>query len=197
MSFDVPDDLDVSAALEETPAPAPAPVTKPPVSVRRRVAPVTPILALDLATATGWALRDDQGRVTSGVQSFALRRGESAGMRLLRFRRWLREALRLGQVRLVAYEQPVIHRERRQANQSVAHNLEGCLLPELEGQIDYVAPTPAEIKKHATGKGNASKEQMIVAACQRWGVAVRDDNEADALCLLAWVLDEIGEGAGV
>lgn len=173
----------------------PAPVLESAPPSPTRVTPLTPILALDLATATGWALRDSHGRVTSGTVSFALRRGESAGMRLLRFRRWLREVLALGEVRLVAYEQPVLHRERRQLNTSVAHNLEGCLLPELEGRIDYVAPTPAEVKKHATGRGNASKEQMVVAACARWGKPVADDNEADALCVLAWVLDQIGEDA--
>lgn len=158
------------------------------------VGQVTPILALDLATATGWALRDARGVVTSGVMTFSLRRGESSGMRLLRFRRWLREMLGDGKVLLVAYEQPVIHRKRRQLNASVAHNLEGVLLPELEGRVDYVSPTPAEVKKHATGKGNAAKAQMIEAARERWGVEVQDDNEADALCVLAWTLEEIGEG---
>ncbi len=166
------------------------PAVLPPTAIGQ----VTPILALDLATATGWALRDTRGVVTSGVMTFSLRRGESSGMRLLRFRRWLREMLGADLVRLVAYEQPIIHRKRRQLNASVAHNLEGVLLPELEGRIDYVSPTPAEVKKHATGKGNAAKAQMIEAARERWGVEVQDDNEADALCVLAWTLDEIGEG---
>lgn len=164
-----------------------------PALPRVHLQPMTPILALDLATATGWALRDAQGQLTSGVQSFALRSGESSGMRLLRFRRWLREVLELGEVRLVAYEQPVIHRKRRQLNRSVAHNLEGVLLPELEGRADYVSPTPAEIKKHATGRGNASKADMVAAAQVRWEREVQDDNEADALCVLAWALEEIGE----
>lgn len=157
---------------------------------------ITPILALDLATATGWALRDARGVVTSGVMTFTLRRGESSGMRLLRFRRWLREMLGDDLIRLVAYEQPIIHRKRRQLNASVAHNLEGVLLPELEGRIDYVSPTPAEVKKHATGKGNASKAMMVEAACARWELDVEDDNQADALCVLDWTLDEIGEAPG-
>jgi crossover junction endodeoxyribonuclease RuvC len=166
--------------------------TLPPVA-HLHLAPRTPILALDLATATGWALRDARGQLTSGVQSFALRSGESSGMRLLRFRRWLREVVALGEVRLVAYEQPVIHRQRRQLNRSVAHNLEGVLLAELEGHADYVSPTPAAIKKHATGRGNASKDDMVAAAQTRWQREVADHNEADALCVLAWALDEIGE----
>ncbi len=43
------------------------------------------------------------------------------------------------------------------------------------------------IKRHATGKGNASKGDVIAAMRAR-GYAVRDDNEADALALLHWAL---------
>ena len=41
------------------------------------------------------------------------------------------------------------------------------------------------IKKHATGKGNASKQMMIEAARNKLGYKGNDDNEADAL----WILD--------
>lgn len=41
------------------------------------------ILALDMATKTGWAT--NAGR-TSGVQTFDVKRGESPGMRFLRCR---------------------------------------------------------------------------------------------------------------
>ncbi|MCO5166610.1 MAG: hypothetical protein M9894_09620 [Planctomycetes bacterium] len=56
-----------------------------------------------------------------------------------------------------------------------------------------MSPTPAEVKKHATGRGNASKADMVEAARQRWRIAVDDHNQGDALCLLAWTLEEIGE----
>lgn len=174
-------------ALPVQPAPA------EPRDAGKRVALVTPILALDLGTRTGWALRWDRDHVASGVEGFELRRQESAGMRVLRFRRWLRELLELAHVGLVAYEQPIIHRTRRQANTSVAHNLEGVLLSQLEGRIDYVAPMPSEVKKHATGKGNAPKPLMVEAARARWNRDVQDEDEADALCVLAWVLDFVGE----
>ena len=44
------------------------------------------ILALDMATKTGWAM--NVGR-QSGIQTFDVRRGESPGMRFLRCRGWL------------------------------------------------------------------------------------------------------------
>lgn len=154
---------------------------------------VTPILALDLGTRTGWAVRWDSKHVASGVESFEPRRGESAGMRLLRFRRWFRDMLSLTQAALVAYEEPAFHPDPRRPNVSVAHNLEGVLLAEVEGRHDYVSPTPAEVKRHVTGRGNASKAEVMAAARQRWGKDQVDEDEADALCLLAWVLDAIGE----
>ena len=44
------------------------------------------------------------------------------------------------------------------------------------------------IKKHATGKGNAGKHDMV-EAMQLLGHPVTDDNEADALALLHWALE--------
>jgi Holliday junction resolvasome RuvABC endonuclease subunit len=44
------------------------------------------------------------------------------------------------------------------------------------------------IKRHATGKGNASKEAMIAAARAR-GFNPADDNEADAIALLLWAVE--------
>ena len=45
------------------------------------------------------------------------------------------------------------------------------------------------IKKHATGKGNAGKGDMIAAAILR-GHDPEDDNEADALALLDWAIQQ-------
>ena len=48
---------------------------------------VPSILALDLGTQTGWAVRDRDGAVTSGTESFKPQRFEGGGMRYLRFKR--------------------------------------------------------------------------------------------------------------
>lgn len=50
------------------------------------------------------------------------------------------------------------------------------------------------IKKHATGKGNASKDEVIAAVRAR-GHEPGCDNEADALALLYLVLDGLMAGA--
>ena len=54
--------------------------------------------------------------------------------------------------------------------------------------IAYQGVPVGTIKKHATGKGNAGKGEVI-AAMRLLGHPVTDDNEADALALLHWAID--------
>ena len=53
--------------------------------------PAMTVLALDLGTTTGWALRSADGRIVSGTVSFRPSRYDGGGMRYLRFRAWLDE----------------------------------------------------------------------------------------------------------
>lgn len=141
------------------------------------------ILALDLGTNSGWALRDDAGQITSGTHSFRPGRFEGGGMRYLRFTRWLDElAGNSGTFAMVFFEEV-----RRHAATDAAH-VYGGLMASLTAwcelrSIPYEGVPVGTIKKHATGKGNAPKEAMIAAMRGR-GFAPADDNEADALALL-------------
>ncbi len=69
-------------------------------SARFELPPVTSscrrcILALDLGTTTGWALRGHDGLITSGTASFRPCRFDGGGMRYLRFTNWQGELDRL------------------------------------------------------------------------------------------------------
>ena len=57
-----------------------------------------PVLALDLGTTTGWALRDADGLITSGTVSLRPGRFDGGGMRYLRFANWLAEIDRLTEI---------------------------------------------------------------------------------------------------
>jgi Holliday junction resolvasome RuvABC endonuclease subunit len=63
----------------------------------------------------------------------------------------------------------------------------------LDQRIPYVLITPASLKKYATGKGNAGKPEMAVAAYKRLGIEGVDDNQVDAAWLRAAGLDQLGE----
>lgn len=56
----------------------------------------------------------------------------------------------------------------------------------------YVVIPPSNLKQYATGKGNASKAEVLVAAVTRLGYQGHDDNQADALWLRQMTLDAYG-----
>ena len=147
----------------------------------------TTILALDLGTTTGWALRGSDGHITSGSESFRPQRFEGGGMRFLRFKRWLTE------LKAVTNGIDALHFEevRRHVSTDAAHAYGGFLATLTawceHHQIPYQGVPVGTIKKHATGKGNASKDEMVASARAR-GHAPVDDNEADALALLHWAI---------
>lgn len=58
--------------------------------------------------------------------------------------------------------------------------------------VPYVLVTPASLKKWATGRGNADKVAMGVAALKRFGREFPNDNEADSFLLWAMALDALG-----
>jgi len=51
----------------------------------------------------------------------------------------------------------------------------------IENGINYTAFSAQEVKKFATGKGNANKDAMVKAAQEKYGYPGTDDNIADAL----------------
>jgi len=147
----------------------------------------TSILALDLGTHTGWALHHLDDTITSGTADFTPRRFEGGGMRYLRFKRWLTEIKHSDDGIDAVYFEEV----RRHAGVDAAHAY-GGFLAHLTAwcehhEIPYQGVPVGTIKKHATGKGNAGKDAMIAAAKAR-GLDPQDDNEADALALLAWAV---------
>jgi hypothetical protein len=170
----------------------------------------TTTLALDLGTTTGWALRARDGQIAHGFVSFKPQRFEGGGMRYLRFRRWLTELKASvsttgnadGANATQGLHEPIgavyFEEVRRHLGVDAAH-VYGGLLATLTAwcehhQIAYLGVPVGTIKKHATGRGNAGKDE-VMAAMRLLGHPVTDDNEADALALLGWAIDTQGENA--
>ena len=131
------------------------------------------ILALDIATKTGW-----KTKTASGVWDLKCNIGESESMRVVRFRAKVKELIELEDIDLVAYER-------------AGGMFKGAIIVESEmigvlkllcneKNVDMACYSATEIKKFATGKGNVKKEAMIEAA-KELGYNPKDDNEADAI----------------
>ena len=118
-------------------------------------------------------------------------RFDGGGMRYLRFTNWLGELERLsGPIAAIWFEEV-----RRHVGTDAAHVYGGLMATltawaELRG-VPYQGVPVGTIKRHATGKGNANKDAMIVAARAR-GFSPADDNEADAIAILLWAMETRG-----
>jgi crossover junction endodeoxyribonuclease RuvC len=53
----------------------------------------------------------------------------------------------------------------------------------FQRQVTTVPISPATLKKYATGRGNAVKDEMMAAAIHRFCIASDEDNKADAYLL--------------
>jgi len=133
------------------------------------------ILAIDQASKCGWCIGDD----VYGTWDFSTKKDESQGMKMLRFRAKLREVCDLEKINVISYERVAgFHKS------SLIHSAKMVAMIETfceENGIEYRSFSASEIKKFATGKGNANKDAMIKAAKEKYGYEGDDDNTADAI----------------
>lgn len=136
---------------------------------------MTHYLGIDPGTACGWAILDEHGnRIGSGVWDLSPQRHEGAGMRYLRLRHYLNDALNsVSRIDAVGYEEVARH-----AGTQAAH-IYGGIVATVQtwcenANIPYSGVPVGTVKRTATGKGSASKVAMIQAANVRWPeVAIR------------------------
>ncbi len=162
-----------------------------PVPAAKATPTIPSILALDLGTTTGWAVRTNRCRIIHGTAEFRPSRFEGGGMRYLRFGKWLDQTLEIaGGIDAVYFEEV-----RRHVGTDAAHIYGGFLAAltswcEQKG-IAYQGVPVGTIKRFATGKGNADKVAVMAAIRER-GFDPSDDNEADAIAILLWALETNG-----
>lgn len=151
------------------------------------------LISLDLGAKCGWASRCG-GVINSGTQDFSLSRFEGRGMQFLKFKRFLARLTDAVVPDVISLEEV-----RRHLGVDAAHAYGGYLAHVAsyceEANIPHTGVPVGTIKKHATGKGNASKDDMISAAKVLYpDQDIRDDNQADALCLLSYTIKEFSYG---
>jgi len=140
------------------------------------------ILSLDVATKCGWALGDLTTIEASGVWDFSVKKDESSGMRLVRFKTKLHELFSTRKIELVTFERSAGMHKAPIIVQSELHGVLKVVCEDLG--IKYKAYSAKEIKKFATDKGNSNKNVMKEALFNKHGIHLEDDNEIDAIWIL-------------
>ncbi|MFP4025776.1 MAG: hypothetical protein ACLFVR_14730, partial [Thiohalospira sp.] len=138
------------------------------------------ILAIDPASKLGWAISSK----LYGEWDLITRKDESMGMKLIRLRSKLQEIYNNHPFDLIVYERPAGMHKNPIIHQSKLIGTIETWCEENIPAIEYRGYSATEIKKFATGKGNAGKPAMIQAAIKNYGYIGDSDNEADALHLL-------------
>ena len=141
------------------------------------------ILALDLGTNCGWAVWLN-GMVMFNTWHLKGPRYEADGMRYVRFTAHLEELRERAPMHRIVFEEVMNHK-----GTFAAHCYGGFLATMMAfahaHSIPYRGVGVGTIKKHATGKGNATKDEMMEACANKLNIIPGDDNQADAL----WLLD--------
>lgn len=135
------------------------------------------ILALDIAKQTGWALCD--GRTgTLDLSDSATDYGRMGAA----FSNWLANTITERKITDLIVERPFNRGGNTYHLTGLAFTAQAVAY--LHSIRRYECP-PRELKKFATGNGNASKDEMIAAA-QLLDWRVQDDHQADAALLIEW-----------
>lgn len=147
------------------------------------------ILAIDPGTACGFALLDGD-RLTSGVWDLSPGRGRPHKTKWLNLWAQLELAAATCKLTRIVHEEVFAHRNPGGGTNIYAAHCYGAIVAVLQmwaewrgAEVSGVGVSQA--KKAATGKGNASKAQVLAAMQERWPEQnVTDSNQADALAVL-------------
>ncbi|HEY2757507.1 MAG TPA: hypothetical protein VGJ01_17395 [Pseudolabrys sp.] len=151
------------------------------------------VLALDLATKTGWAYGSPGAVPKSGSLRFA-REGATMAAHLVGCRKWLVDFIAVNETRLVVFEAPLTpDLMRGRTNISTIRLLIGlaAIVEEcLYGRgIDVREARVSDVRAHFLGSNRFKRDEAKRATkelCARIGWPAVDDNAADALALWSY-----------
>lgn len=143
------------------------------------------ILALDVATHCGWAISS----TVYGVWDLTPKRDESSGMRLIRLKSKLRTIIESEKIDVVVFERPGGFHKGAIIVQSELQSVVKMYCE--ENNLQYRAYSSKEIKKFATGNGNAGKDKMVAFAKSKYEYSGNNDNEADAIHLFNLAVEDL------
>jgi len=155
------------------------------------------ILALDLATVTGWAIGVPGGEPVAGSHRIA-EPGAALGRFLAGYSDWLADRITVLEPCMLIFEAPILTGHRTALD--TARKLM-CLAGVTEliahrREIPCYEADTGEVTKHFTGRARypgksyqarrAAKKRSVMDQCAALGWRAADDNAADALALWTW-----------
>lgn len=153
------------------------------------------VLALDLATRTGWAVGQIEGEPVYGTHLLP-ETGSDIGSFLLAFDQWLHDMLTVHAPTLVVFEAPILAGRTQLATVRKLACLAGHTEFVCAGrQTRRMEADLQTVKKFFAGHGRADKAAMIAMA-RRYGWFPKDDNAADALGLWSYAVFCVDRGTG-
>ncbi len=145
------------------------------------------MLALDVATKTGWATYGH-----SGTWNFTPKAKDDKSIRLALIRSNVSTIIESMKLKVVVYEMPMIYRSKKRTPNFISFEMLGVVkLVCLDKGIKMRGFQAAKIKKFATGNGAAAKPDMEKFCKLRYGIDPVDDNHADALHLYHYAVQEL------
>ena len=151
------------------------------------------ILALDLATKTGWAFWAPGCEMQGGTYEIPVGAGE-LGMFGVAYLDWLCRALDLFKPAVVCYEQPILPKFGNLGTLRKLYSLPTVTEMEVKRRnkgkpraerLDVFEVKAPQARKHFCGRGGGPGiKDHVQAACDQRGWFYFDDNHADALCIL-------------
>lgn len=156
-------------------------------------------LALDIASTTGAAFDKEPGR--PGFATFRVPHVEDPddyGTRYVAFSDWVAEMIAVIRPDWGAFEAPLVNRGGNLLTNQRTARLLGGLAAMAEAEfcragIPCGEENVSTIKKHLTGNGRAEKAE-IMARCRQLGWGIKNDHEADAGALWAFIHCKINPG---
>jgi crossover junction endodeoxyribonuclease RuvC len=150
------------------------------------------VLAFDQALdVTGWAAGSSEKASLCGRIITKPRRFDDLGMRFLRLERGIKDLIAQFHPGLIVLEEHRAH-SSIQAAQVLGASSAIIMKCAKEANIPYAAVGVKTLKKFYTGTGSASKALMYAVARKRNPhLTIVDDNEADALGILAWGFSQL------
>lgn len=154
---------------------------------------MTAVLALDLASVSGWACGEPGGEPAHGSHRFAAK-GASHEAIFANAMAWIETKIVFHRPKLIVWEAPLAGFKGGRTTVDVTTILFG--LPAIVGAIAYQRgvydirkANTSDVRNHFIGCNpkRARAKALVIQQCRTMGWPVEDDNEADALATWSYM----------